>query len=104
MSGQFAVGDHAQLNQWNQAADDPLARLDRAIQELTAAAASELGPEQAEQVRDDGGRLIDEARRQRPDRDMVSLLLKRLTARVGSVAALLEGVDRIKDLIIPLLH
>jgi hypothetical protein len=104
--GVFAVGDHAHATQVNAGGgtEEVLARLEAALHQLTAAAAAELGGERAEQVGEDAGRVAEEARRKRPDRDRITQLLGRITARVGSVAVLLEAVDRVKNLIEALPH
>lgn len=104
ISGPFAVGSHAQANQWNLPSAELAQRLQRAIQDLRTGAATSLPADQLEQVNADTAELTQEITSPRPNRDRISQLLGRLTARVGSVAALLEVVDRVKDLIAALLH
>ena len=105
-AGVFAVGDHAQATQVNQGTDAEaaIARLELALQHLTAAAAAQLGGEQAEQVGADADRVIEEARRKWPDWDRITQLIGRITTRVGAVAGLLEAVSQIKGLIEALPH
>jgi hypothetical protein len=105
-AGVFAVGSNARATQLNQGADVPdvLARLEIAVQQLTATAAAELDSGQADQVAGDADRVIEEARRGRPDWDRITALLGRITARAGAVPALLQTVDRVKDLVEALPH
>jgi hypothetical protein len=105
-TGVFAVGDHAQATQVSPGAgtEEVLARLDLALRQLTAAAAAQLDGPRAEQVGDDAERVAEEVRRKRPDRDRITQLIGRITARVGSVAVLLEVVERVKNLIEALPH
>lgn len=105
-AGVFAVGHHAQATQVNQNTDAEavIARLELALQQLTAAAAAQLGGEQAEQVGADADRVIEEARRKWPDWDRITQLLGRITTRVGAVAGLLGAVDQVKSLIEALPH
>lgn len=105
-AGVFAVGDHAQASQVNSAGgtEEVLARLELALRQLVAGAAAHLDSAQAEEVGDDAGRVAEEARRKRPDWDRLTQLLGRITARVGSVALLLEAVERVKDLLEALPH
>lgn len=83
---------------------DTMAQLELALQQLTTAAASELDRAHAERVNDDAARIAEEARHQRPDRERITQLLGRITAQVGSAAALLAAVARVRDLIEALLH
>ncbi len=103
ISGPFAAGYHAQATQWNQPTDELLARLDDALRELMAGA-SPLGTGDYQLVQDDAVQLRAEVTSPRPDRDKVMGLLGQMTARAGSVAALLAIVDRIKELVSALLH
>jgi hypothetical protein len=105
-TGVFAVGSHAQATQVSAGAgtEEVLARLDLALRQLTVAATAQLDSPQAEQVGDDAERVAEETRRKRPDRDRISQLIGRITARVGSVAVLLEAVERVKNLIEALPH
>jgi hypothetical protein len=104
--GAFAVGDHAHVSQVNAAggAEEVLARLELALRQLVAGAATHLDSAPAEEVGDDAGRVAEEARRKRPDWDRITQLLGRITTRVGSVALLLEAVERVKDLLEALPH
>ena len=104
--GAFAVGDHARVTQVSQGtgAEEVLARLELALDQLTAATAAQLGGEQAEQVAADSDRVIEEVRRKRPEWDRITQLIARITARVGAVAGLLQAVEQVKDLIAALPH
>jgi hypothetical protein len=82
---------------------DALASIDRLLEELKAGA-SALDPGEAEAVADDTDRLSAEIHHRKPDRDSISFLLKRLTGRVGAVAALLANVEQIRQLVTTLVH
>jgi hypothetical protein len=105
-AGAFAVGDYSQVSQMNAGGgtEEVLARLELALRQLTAGAATHLDSGQAEEVGDDAGRVAEEARRKRPDWDRITQLLGRITTRVGSVALLLEAVERVKNLLEALPH
>jgi hypothetical protein len=99
-----ASGEQITLNQSIGAdADERLAQLERLLHELEVGA-SKLAGAQAEAAVDDVGRLREEVRHPRPDPGRISQLLGRLTAQVAPVAALLDVVNQVKDLVAPLLH
>jgi hypothetical protein len=84
--------------------DEVLARLELALHQLVAGARADLDNAPAEEVGDDAARVAEEARRKRPDWDRITQLVGRITTRVGSVALLLEAVERVKDLLEALPH
>jgi hypothetical protein len=105
VSGPVAAGAGARAVQVNKDAGhaEVLARIERLLHDLEDGA-SVLDGEQAGEVTDDVGRLRAEVHHRKPDTDRISHLLGRLTAQVGSAAALLATVDRVKDLVATLLH
>ena len=98
-AGSGPIGQHVTSTP----AADALAAIDRLLEELKNGA-TELDAEQAEAVVDDADRLSGEIRHRRPDRDSVLFLLSRLSQRVGGVAALLANVDRVRELVMALVH
>jgi hypothetical protein len=100
-----AAGAGAQAQQVSYGLDnsETLARIDRLLQELRDGATL-LEADEAEAVVDDVGRLSAEVHHPRPDRDSLSRLLGRVTARLGSAATLLATVDQVKDLVTSLLR
>jgi hypothetical protein len=101
----MAAGAGAQAHQVSYGLDGSgtLARIDRLLRELRDGAAM-LEDGEAEAVVDDVERLSAEVHHRKPDRDSLSRLLGRITARLGSAATLLATVDQVKDLITSLLR
>jgi hypothetical protein len=101
--GPVAGGYGAHATQVNQAAGDVLERLEHLLG-LLEAGASSLERGQADYVIDDVVSLRAEMGHARPDPGRVRRLLRRLAAQVAPVAALLDVVNQVKDLVTPLLH
>jgi hypothetical protein len=106
ISGPVAVGMQAPVTQVNlgAGAESTMARLELALQQLTAAAARELDAPQAEEVSENAIRMAEEVHHKRPDWDHVTRLLGRITSLVGSAAGLAAAVEQVKDLVQALLH
>lgn len=99
MSG-FVVGDHATVHiSQGAAGDDAMARLERALRDLTAVAKRELSPSQAQQVHDDIERVDREVHHPRPDREMLTQPLQRITAAAAATSAVAQAVSTVRDLI-----
>jgi hypothetical protein len=103
--GPVAGGYGAHATQVNQVMADAerLARLERLLRELEAGV-RELDGGQPDEAVQAVVLLREEVQQPRPDAGKVSQLLGRIMTRVAPVAALIDLVTQVKDLVAPLLH
>ncbi len=101
-NGPVAAGYQARAVQFNQAGSD-LARLEDLLRQLEGGI-RQMGGAPAEAALADVGRIRNELEQRPVDPPRISHLLQRIADVVAPVSGLLELADRVKDLVIAILH